>query len=108
MGARVNIDDLFIAGILPGTLMLVLLVGYCMLQTRQDSTTLKAFSRVEAWRALRAAMPEIPLPFIVLGGIYGGYLAVSEAAAVTAFYVLLVEVAIKREIEWSAVASGYA
>ncbi|MDH3712311.1 MAG: TRAP transporter large permease subunit [Gammaproteobacteria bacterium] len=101
LGARVNIDDLFVAGILPGTLMLVLLAGYCMLQTRDGSAALQAFSRVEAWRALRASMPEIPLPFIVLGGIYGGYLAVSEAAAVTALYVLLVEVAMRREIEWA-------
>jgi tripartite ATP-independent transporter DctM subunit len=100
LGARVNIDDLFVAGLLPGTLMLVLLAGYCMLQTREGSANLQAFSRVEAWRALRAAMPEIPLPLIVLGGIYGGYLAVSEAAAVTALYVLLVEVAMRREIKW--------
>ncbi|MBD3646166.1 MAG: TRAP transporter large permease subunit, partial [Pseudomonadales bacterium] len=42
---------------------------------------------------------EIPLPFIVLGGIYSGFFAVSEAAAVTAFYVLLVEVVIHREVK---------
>lgn len=101
LGARVNIDELFIAGILPGTLMLVLLAGYCMLQTREGAADLQAFSRREAWDALRAAMPEIPLPFIVLGGIYGGFLAVSEAAAITALYVLVVEVAIRREIKWS-------
>mgnify|MGYP001046692865 FL=1 len=41
---------------------------------------------------------EIPLPIIVLGGIYTGFFAVSEAAAVTAFYVLVVEVFIHREI----------
>ena len=38
------------------------------------------------------------MPIVVLGGIYSGYFAVSEAAAVTALYVLLVEVAILREI----------
>ena len=43
---------------------------------------------------------EIPLPFIVLGGIYSGFFAVSEAAAVTAFYVLLVEVVIQREVKY--------
>jgi tripartite ATP-independent transporter DctM subunit len=41
---------------------------------------------------------EIPLPFIVLGGVYSGYFAISEAAAVTALYVLIVEVVIRREI----------
>ena len=39
---------------------------------------------------------------IVLGGIYSGYLAVSEAAAVTSLYVLVVEVFIKREIAFTA------
>ena len=52
--------------------------------------------------AIRAAKWEIPLPFLVLGGIYGGYFAVSEAAAVTAVYVLIVEVLIIREIKISA------
>jgi tripartite ATP-independent transporter DctM subunit len=47
---------------------------------------------------MRASVWEIPLPFVVLGGIYSGYFAVSEAAAVTALYVIVVEVLILREI----------
>jgi tripartite ATP-independent transporter DctM subunit len=43
---------------------------------------------------------EIPLPFIVLGGIYSGYFAVSEAAAVTAIYVLVTEMIVLRDIPW--------
>ena len=42
----------------------------------------------------------MPLPFVVLGGIYSGYFAVSEAAAVTALYVAIVEVVILREVAW--------
>jgi tripartite ATP-independent transporter DctM subunit len=56
-------------------------------------------SRREAWEALREAAWEIPLPLFVLGGIYGGFFAISEAAAVTALYVLGVEVFIYREIK---------
>ena len=41
---------------------------------------------------------EVPLPVIVLGGVYSGVFAVSEAAAVTAVYVFVVEVLIYREI----------
>ena len=44
-------------------------------------------------------MWEIPLPFVVLGGIYSGYFAISEAAAVSVLYVLIVEVLINREIK---------
>jgi tripartite ATP-independent transporter DctM subunit len=50
--------------------------------------------------ALRESIWELPLPIVVLGGIYSGYFAVSEAAAITAMYVLLVEVILYRDIKW--------
>jgi tripartite ATP-independent transporter DctM subunit len=46
------------------------------------------------WRARY----EVPLPFIVIGGIYSGWFTAAEAAAITAFYVLVVEVLILRDI----------
>ena len=61
-------------------------------------TEKKSFDLSKALASLNAAKWEIPLPILVLGGIYGGYFAVSEAAAVTAFYVLIVEVLVMREI----------
>ena len=97
----VSISDLFLAGILPGLLMLVMLSIYAMLQPR-DRTRQESFDARVALDAIRAAKWEIPLPFLVLGGIYGGYFAVSEAAAVTVVYVLIVEVLIIREIKISA------
>jgi tripartite ATP-independent transporter DctM subunit len=42
----------------------------------------------------------LPLPIVVLGGIYSGYFAVSEAAAVTALYVAIVELVILRDVPW--------
>jgi tripartite ATP-independent transporter DctM subunit len=47
---------------------------------------------------LKGGIWELPLPVVVLGGIYSGYFVVSEAAAITAFYVLLIEVVIYRDI----------
>ncbi len=96
--AEVSIDNLFRAGILPGLLMLVLLSGYSLWIARHSSKKLTPFSLRKLASALNAAKWELPLPIVVLGGIYSGYFAVSEAAAVTALYVLLVEVAILREI----------
>ncbi len=93
----VSISDLFLAGIFPGLLMLVMLSLYAMMQPR-DRSQRKSFNAREALRATLDAKWEIPLPLVVLGGIYGGYFAVSEAAAVTAVYVLVVEMLIIREI----------
>ena len=100
IGPMVTVDDLFLAGVLPGLLMLVLLSGYGMWQSR--GAPLHAFSRAEALAALREVAWELPLPFVVLGGIYGGDFAISEAAAITVIYVLVVEVLILREVRFRA------
>ena len=96
----VSIDDLFLAGILPGLLMLLMLGLYSMLQRGKSSVRASITPR-DRWQSLKAARWELPLPILVLGGIYSGYFAVSEAAAVTALYVFIVEVFILREIAFT-------
>ncbi len=96
--AEVSIDDLFVAGILPGSLMLGSLAAYSLWMNRDNRAPLSSFSWREVFAALRESIWELPLPVVVLGGIYSGLLAVSEAAAVTAVYVILVEIVIRREI----------
>ena len=100
--AEVPIDDLFLAGILPGLLMLVMLSGYSIWVNRHNRRPLSSFSFKELGGALRESIWELPLPIVVLGGIYSGFFAVSEAAAVTALYVVIVEIVILREIKLSA------
>ena len=96
--AEIPVEDLFLAGILPGFLMILLLSGYSVWKNRALRTPLSDFSWKEVGAAVREAAWEIPLPIVVLGGIYSGYFAISEAAAVTALYVLIVDVLILREI----------
>jgi C4-dicarboxylate transporter DctM subunit len=98
VGRPVSIEQLFEAGLLPGLLMLVMLGAWSVWRNRGLRVPLSAFSWAEAARAVRESAWEIPLPLVVLGGIYGGYFAVSEAAAVTVIYVIVVEVFVLREI----------
>jgi len=101
IGANVAISDLFLAGILPALLMVLMLSLWSLWENRRNPMPLNSFSAKEAVAALREAVWEIPLPVFVLGGIYGGFFAISEAAAVTAMYVIVVEVFIYKEIKLS-------
>ncbi len=98
--AKVQIDQLFLAGILPGILLVILLSAFSVWKAISAKVPRTQFKPHEVLIALKEMIWELPLPLVVLGGIYSGYFAVSEAAAITAIYVLLVEVVIYRDIKW--------
>ncbi len=100
VGEPFTIFDLFVAGVMPLLLMLALLIVWALWHNRGDKVPRVAFSRARLLRALIEAKWELPLPLVVLGGIYTGFFAISEAAAITAIYVTLIEVLLYREISW--------
>jgi tripartite ATP-independent transporter DctM subunit len=95
-GQGIRIEDLFLAGILPGLLMLALMAAWAMWVGRGLEPEQHARPAIGA--SLRAVVWELPLPFVVLGGIYSGWLLVVEAAVVTAAWVLVTVVLIRREV----------
>ena len=96
--AKVSIDKLFVAGVIPGVLFILVLSFYSVRTGITQKIPKVPFSWRNVASACRAAAWEIPLPFVVIGGIYGGYFTATEAAAVTAFYVFVVEVFIYRDL----------
>ncbi len=98
--SKVQINQLFLAGLLPGILMVILLSAYSVQKAIAAEVPRTRFQSSRVSKAVREAIWELPLPVVVLGGIYSGYFAVSEAAAITAVYVFLVEVVIYRDIKW--------
>ncbi len=96
--AQVNIDHLFLAGIAPGILLLLILAAYSV-RAGGAATQTAPFSSSALWRALRESAWELPLPVLILGGIYGGFYTAAEAAAVAAFYVFVVEVFVYRDLD---------
>ncbi|WP_428239852.1 TRAP transporter large permease [Gynuella sp.] len=94
----VEINDLFIAGLLPALMMIVVVYVYGLWANRHDPLPTQAFSARELWLSVKEAKWELAVPVIVLGGIFSGLLVVSDAAAVTAIYVLIIEVFVYKEI----------
>lgn len=96
--AGVNIDELFLAGIVPGTLLLVMLLLYSMFMGCKCTVPRQAFSIPELLRAIRAGIWDILLPVGIVVGIFGGFVTVNEAAACTAAYVIALESVIFRNL----------
>ena len=96
VGEPFTIQQLFIAGLAPTLLMMMLLSAYAV--WRHGGLPRTPFDAGTLWAAVKAARWELPLPLVVLGGIYSGYFAISEAAAMTVLYVLIAEALLYREI----------
>ncbi len=100
--AETPINQLFIAGILPGLLLVTALSLYSYYHGTQRFVRPPMPSLQEVLHSLRSSFWELLLPFIIFGGIYSGTIAISEAAALCAFYVLLVVMVFQREVKWNA------
>lgn len=96
--AGVDVDKLFLAGMIPGILLIVLLGLYCLYQGRK-SVVRVPFSGRELFSAVRGAIWEVLLPPIILIGIYGGFTTAAESAAIAAFYVLVVQIFIHKDLK---------
>lgn len=96
--AQVSVDKLFLAGIIPGMMMIFVLGAYSAVVSSRFHIKSQKFDLNDVKGAIRDAIWEIPLPFIILLGIYGGIFTVTEAAAVTVVYVIVIESFIYKDI----------
>ncbi|MFH0882307.1 MAG: TRAP transporter large permease [bacterium] len=98
MVASISVDQLFAAGMLPGVLLILALSLYAGRTANRQKIPRISFRAREAWAALKEAGWELPLPLVILVGIYGGFFTATEAASITSAYLVLVEVFIHRDI----------
>ena len=96
--AKISIDKLFVAGFIPGILLMLALGFYSVRHGIKAHVPKIPFAWKNVYSALRGAIWELPLPFVIIGGIYGGWFTATEAAAITAFYVLIVEVFMYKDL----------
>ena len=97
--AKVDIDKLFKAGLLPGLVIMIILSAWAIYNSPKTSgMSRRSFVFKDFIQALREAWLEAVLPVAVLAGIYGGFVTVTEAAAFTALYVFVIEVFIYKDL----------
>lgn len=97
--AKISLDEMFLAGIIPGLLMIGLIALWGVHVAPPASTTHRqAFNWPEARTALLAAKWELLLPPVAFLGLFAGFATPVEAAALTAAYAFLIEVVVYRDI----------
>ncbi|HLE33933.1 MAG TPA: TRAP transporter large permease subunit [Bacteroidota bacterium] len=96
--AKVSIDQLFVAGILPGLVLIGFVALYSVRVGIRKHVPRIPFSWSNLRSSARDAIWEIPLPFLIIGGIYSGTFTATEASAVTAFYVFIIVVFVYRDM----------
>jgi C4-dicarboxylate transporter DctM subunit len=102
--SETSISDLFLAGIVPGALLAVGLMGLCWLHARRHGIAPQPkATRGEIWQAFNDAKWALCGPIVVLGGIYGGIVTPTEAAIVAAVFALILGFGVYRELTSSTI-----
>lgn len=95
-----SIGDLFIAGILPGFLILALFSVYCWIGSiRMGIQPEPRAGWAVRWAAAKKAILPLGFPLVVVGGIYTGAFSPTEAAAIAVLYAIILEIVILRAVK---------
>ncbi|MDY7034721.1 MAG: TRAP transporter large permease subunit [Thermodesulfobacteriota bacterium] len=94
----VSIERLFLAGVFPGALMVGILCLFSIFMGSRWRLDRPPFSASEFISALKDASWELPIPFLIIAGIYSGFCTATEAACLTVSYVLFIKIIIFHEL----------
>ncbi len=89
--AELMIEELFIGGILPGLILIAVVAGWGAFRGVSSGSERTPFNRREARSAIWEAKWELLLPVVLLGGLFGGFTTLVEAAALIVVYTIVVE-----------------
>ncbi len=94
----VSIDELFLSGMIPGLLLLFMLSIFSIYSAPKLNTPTHEFSMQRIISAIRECIWDVLLPILIFTGIFGGFVTITEVAALTASYILFLETVISKKI----------
>ena len=95
--ADLSIPRLFLAGVIPGLLQAALLSAYILyVSRRRGYLAVESISRSDKIRNTLRALPALSVPVIVLGGLYGGIVTLTESAALSAIVAIVLSLWVYR------------
>jgi tripartite ATP-independent transporter DctM subunit len=96
--AGVSVKDVFIGGLVPGMLLIVLISSWSVYQGKKKNVKLRKFIPKIAIQTSWDTKWELFLPLLILLGVFGGFTTLVETAALTVLYILIVEMFIYKDI----------
>ncbi len=103
-----SIGMLFLSGIGPGLMILVMFSTYCYFHSKRKKIgILPKASWSERITTLKEGLPVMGFPIIIVGGIYGGIFSPTEAAAASVFYALILETIVYRSLTFSKIVDSF-
>ena len=100
VSAQVSIIKLFSAGIIPGLLIALFLMIYCVYTARKEGIegSHKVYTAQDKMEAIKGAILPLGLPVSILGGIYSGWFTPAESAAMGVLYCLILSGVVYRTL----------
>lgn len=97
--AGISVKKIFLAGLIPGILLLISIAGWSIYQSKNRAKTNGSLDGKILTKAISEAKWELIIPFLVLFGIFGGFTTLVETAALMVFYTFIIEVFVYKDLK---------
>jgi tripartite ATP-independent transporter DctM subunit len=103
-----SIGMLFLAGVFPGLMILLMFSTYCFVYSKIKKVgVLPRANWSERWQAIKDGLPVMGFPVIIVGGIYAGYFSPTEAAAASVAYALFLETVVYKSLTFERIVDAF-
>lgn len=96
--AGVSIKDIFIGGLIPGTLLVLMIAGWAVWQGKTSARKDYKFDLSAMGKTIWETKWEMVIPLAILAGVFGGFTTLVETAALTVVYIFIIEVFVYRDL----------